>query len=121
MKKTFFIIIPALFLFVCTLSAQKPKTVQIQTFDTAKYVVEYIPLNVAQANVDAQLVQVDKQIETIEKQIADAVKKRDALLQQKAALEYLQNQLDQAAATPPAPVKSAPEPTPEKTSKKKKN
>ena len=125
MKKTLTLF--TLLLYVCTLAAQvQPKPVQIQTIDSSQFVVEYIPLDVAQKNVAAQLVQTDKQIATVEKQIADLVKKRDDLMAQKAALEYLQRQLNQADKTPPPPVQqSAPQaadpPKEKKTPKKKKN
>lgn len=110
--------------FLCTLSAQvAPKPVQVQTIDSSQYVVEYIPLDVAQANIAAQLTQVDKQLTTVDKQIAELVKKRDDLMQQQAALEYLQKQLDAADKTPPPPVQqsapqTAPPPEPKKVKKK---
>lgn len=109
---------------LCILSAQKPKPVQIQTVDTSKYVVEYVPLETAQKNVNAQLVQVNKQLEGVEKQMAELVKKRDDLMKQKAALEYLQLQLNQAANTPvqpPAPAPPQPTKSAEKPKKKGKN
>jgi len=110
---------------LCNLSAQKPRPVQIQTIDTSKYVVEYVPIEVAQKNVDAQLAQVNKQIETVEKQMAELVKKRDELKTQQAALEYLSAQLKQAATAPAPPTsvpQSAPQTAPEtKKPKKKKN
>lgn len=127
MKKTLALFI-FLFPVLCTLSAQKPRAVQIQTIDTSKYVVEYVPLPIAQKNVSAQLAQVNKQLESVEKQIAELVKKRDGLMQQKAALEMLQTQLDQAAAIPvaietkePAPVKPPESEKPPKKKRKPKN
>ena len=110
--------------FLCSVSAQKPQAIQIQTIDTSTYVVEYIPIATAQANVSAQLVQVDKQIQTVEKQISELVKKRDQLTAQKAGLELILKQLDQADKTPPPPVQqqSAPaEAAPPKKPKKVKN
>jgi TolA-binding protein len=106
-------------LLLCTLAAQKPQPVQIQTIDTSTYVVEYVPIATAQANVNAQLVQVDKQIQTVEKQIAELVKKRDQLMQQQAALTLIDKQLDQAAATPPPPVKTGPQTAPPPQAEKK--
>jgi len=112
-----------LLIFLCSLSAQKPQPVQIQTNETGTYVVEYVPIATAQAGVDAQIVQVDKQLTVVEKQMADLLKKRDQLMTQKAVLELIDKQLEQAATTPPPPpTKSAePETTPPPAKKPKKN
>lgn len=118
MKKILYTISISVFV-VCTLSAQKIKPVQVQTIDTTVYVVEYIPIGIAQANVDRQLVQVNKQIEQVEKQLAEQVKKRDELMKQKAALEMIASQLDQAATTPPPPAATESKTTAPATSTKK--
>ena len=120
-----------LFLFTLFFSiaamAQKPQPVQVQTINDSVYVVEFIPIAKAQANVNAQLAQVNKQIETVDKQIADLVAKRDKLVTQQKARTVVDAQLDKAAAAPPADAgtKSAPPPAattpaPAKTTKKKK-
>ena len=100
---------------------QTPQPIQIQTVNDSTYVVEYIPLSVAQKNVSAQITQVDKQLQQVEKQMADLLKKRDELMKQKAALEYAQKQLNQAATTPPpsTSTQSAPPTEPPKTKDKK--
>lgn len=111
--------------FLCNLSAQKPMPIQTALIDSAVYVVELIPIEVAQKNVAAQLVQVNKQLETVERQMADLVKKRDDLMKQKSVLEFAQKQLDEAAKTEAAtksfttPQPPAPEPG-KKTTKPKK-
>lgn len=105
MKKKLSLLFTLLF-FVGIVAAQKPQPLQIQTVNDSTYVVEYIPLPVAQKNVSAQLAQVDKQLAQVEKQMADLLKKRDDLMKQKAALEYAQKQLDAAAITPPPPATS---------------
>jgi len=110
---------------LCSLSAQKPLPIQTALIDSTVYVVEFIPMGVAQKNIAAQLVQVNKQIETVEKQMADLLKKRDDLMKQKSVLEFAQKQLDEAAKTEaatkamtaPAPPPPAPE---KKTAKPKK-
>lgn len=109
-------------LFLCTISAQEPRPISIQTVDSSTYVVEYIPIEEAAKNVNAQLVQVDKQLQTVDKQIAELVKKRDGLMQQQAALLMLQKQFEQAGTTPPPPIKEAPTPpsSPKKKPKKEK-
>lgn len=110
---------------LCNLSAQHG-TITIETIDTSKFVVEYVPIATAQKNVAAQLTQVTKQLETVDKQIADLMKKRDELLRQKTGLEFAQKQLDKAAAMP-VPKKASspttpPPPPPKKSkSRKKKN
>lgn len=125
MKKKLTTLFTLLIAFLCSLSAQKPQPLQIQTVNDSTYVVEYIPLPVAQKNVAAQLTQVDKQLQTVDRQIADLVKKRDELMKQQAALQFAQKQLDQAAAPPPPPpAKTAPataQPPKEKKAKGKKN
>jgi len=112
------------FLIVAGLSAfcQKPQPVQIQTVENETYVVEYVPIDVAQKNIAAQLAQVDKDLKTVDSQIAQLVKTRDELMKQQAALQYMQSQLNQAAATTP-PADAAPQtaPPPEKKKVKKKN
>lgn len=90
-----------LFLLLSTLAtAQKPQPIQVQTINDSVYVVEFIPISKAQANVDAQLTQVNKQIETVDKQIADLVAKRDKLVTQQKALTFAAGQLDKAATAP---------------------
>ncbi len=116
---TFFAVILAL-----SATAQKVQPIQIQTVNDSVYVVEYVPLSVAQKGVAAQLVQVDKQLSTVEKQMAELIKKRDELLKQEAALKFAQQQLANAAVPPPPPpVKTTPTPpTPaKKKAKKQKN
>lgn len=111
--------------FLCSLSAQKPLPIQTALIDSSVYVVELIPLGVAQKNVSTQLTQVNKQIETVERQMSDLVKKRDELMKQKSVLEFAQKQLDEAAKTEAAtksfttPPPPAPEPG-KKTTKPKK-
>lgn len=118
--KNFLIFIPAL-LFVCTLSAQKIQPIQIQTIDTSVFVVEYIPIATAQADVDKQLEQVDKQLEQVDKQIGVLVQKRDELTKRKASLEFVGKQLEQAATTPPPPAATESKATaPPKSTKKAK-
>ena len=97
---------------------QAVQPIQIQTIDTSTYVVEYIPLATAQANVKKQIEQTDKQIAKIESEIAKLVAQRDKLMQQKAALEVVAKQLDEAAAPPPPATQSATDP--KKTTKPKK-
>lgn len=111
---TFFAIILAL-----SATAQKVQPIQIQTVNDSVYVVEYVPLSVAQKGVAAQLVQVDKQLSTVEKQIAELIKKRDDLLKQEAALKFAQQQLDAAAVPPPPPPPVKTTPTPPTPAKKK--
>ena len=109
---SFFLIIAAL----CTLAAQKPQPVQIQTVDTSKYVVEYVPIAVAQKNVDTELADVTKQIETLNKQILTATKRRDELVARQKALEILDKQLAAAAAAPvPKSTTAQPAPAPAPT------
>lgn len=111
-------------LLACVLYAQTPKPIQIQTIDSSKFVVEYIPIADAQANVEKQLAATEKQLSKVEKDIAELVSKRDALVKQQAALKYLNAQLDQAAksaAPPPPPVKTPETPPAEKTKKPKKS
>ena len=103
--------------------AQTLQPIQIQTIDTSKFVVEYIPIATAQKNVDAKLVQVNKQLEQVEKQMAELVKRRDELILQKVTLEFADAQLDQAAAAPASQSVETPAPTtppPAKKSTKKK-
>ena len=117
--KHLFSIIFTLFAF-CAIG-QKVQPIQIQTIDTTTYVVDYIPLSTAQANVSKQLKQVDAQIAQVDAEIAKLMKKRDELITQKAALELVQKQLDQAATTPPPPVQQSAAPQaaePPKTKKK---
>lgn len=121
MKKLliFFLTIFAL----CSLSAQKPVPIQIETVNDSQYVVQYVPIATAQKNVSAQQVQVNKQLETTEKQITELIKKRDDLKRQQMALDFAAAQLDQAAAAPPTAAKSAaktptPATTPPATEKK---
>lgn len=125
--RLFFTFLISLF-FLCNLFAQKPRPVQIQTVDSSTFVVEYIPIEEAKKNVDAQLAQSEKQLQNIEKQIAELLKKRDQVMAQKSSLEYLKKQLDQATIMAPPAVKSpdkAPTPPatekPAKKPKKKKN
>jgi len=119
-----------LFLFTLLLStlatAQKPQPVQVQTINDSVYVVEFIPIAKAQANVTAQLAQVNKQIETVDKQIADLVAKRDKLVTQQKALSIADAQLDKAASQPAIstqatlpPAATAPPPKPTKKKPKK--
>lgn len=116
-------LLSTLLVFCAALGAQKPQPIQIQTVNDSVFVVEYIPLPVAQKNVAAQLAQVDKQLAQVEKQLADLLKKRDDLMRQKTALEFAQKQLDAAAtAPPPAPEKATAPPTePKKVKPKPKN
>lgn len=112
-----------LFTLLLTLSAaaQKVQPIQIQTVNDSVYVVEYVPLSVAQKGVAAQLAQVDKQLSQVEKQLAEMLKKRDQLLKEKAGLEFAQKQLAQAATTPPPPVQpQSAEPPKDQKSKTKK-
>lgn len=103
------------------LTAQKPQPIQIQTVNDSVYVVEYVPLSVAQKGVAAQIVQVQKQLATVEKQMAELIKRQDELLKQEAALKFAQQQLAAAAVPPPPPpVKTTPTPpTPAKKKAKK--
>lgn len=110
--------------FAFALSAQKPQPIQTALIDSNVYVVELIPVETAQRNVAAQLVQVNKQLETVEKQMAELVKKRDDLIKQQSILLFAQKQLDEAATTQSA-VQSATAPPPptepeKKTAKPKK-
>lgn len=108
-------------LFAFCASAQKVQPIQIQTIDTTTYVVDYIPLATAQANVNAKIKQVDAQLAQVDAEIAKLVKRRDELITQKAALELVQKQLAQADTTPPPPVQqsAAPQSEPPKTKKPK--
>lgn len=130
MKNTLLFPLFTLLITFCA-AAQKVQPIQIQNINDSTYVVEYVPIATAQANVNAQLAQVDKQIASIDKQIADLVARRDKLVVQQKALTVAQAQLNYAASatppptstksaeptTPPAPVKR---PKKTKTSKPKK-
>lgn len=100
-----------LLFFTTSLNGQQIQPIQVQTIDTSTYVVEYIPIAEAQANVEKQIQKVDAQLSKVEKQMADLLKQRDQLMAQKTALEIVQKQLAEAAATPPAPA-SAPQSAP---------
>lgn len=115
-------------LLLCIAAAYGQKPIQIQTVDSNTFVVEYIPIADAQANVQKQLVQTEKQLAQVDKQISELVAKRDALIKQQAALKYLDAQLTQATTTPTsktAPAPTTPPAEPPKTgtgkTKKKKN
>lgn len=103
------------------LSAQRTPIIQTALVDSSIYVVELIPIEVAQANITAQLAQVNKQIETIEKNMAELVKKRDEAMRQKALLEAALKQLDEASATESAVRAVTPKPPPPSAVPKKKN
>ncbi len=107
--------------------SQKVQPIQIQVIDTSKYVVEYVPLATAQANVAKQLDAVNQELEKVDKQQVALQRRHDQLIVQKAALTAAQTQLDKAAAAPVTETQSAPaEPigpppatTPKKPKKKK--
>ena len=103
-------------------AAQKPQPVQIQTINDSVYVVEYVPISVAQANVNAQQAQIDKELARVDKQIADLIAKHEKLVAQQKALAVVDAQLDKAAAPPPSTgTKSEPPATtPTKTKPAKK-
>lgn len=126
-------ILLAFVFFPIALSAfcQKVQPIQIQTIDTAKYVIEYTPLAAARQNVNSQIAQVDKQLQqttlllnNLETQMADLLKKQNELIKQKTELEYAQKQINQAAAVsqPPPTDNASPQPTEseKKTAKPKK-
>lgn len=118
----------ALILMCVTVAAQKPQPVQIQTVNDSVYIVEYVPIAVAQANVDAQQAQVDKELARVDKQIADLIAKHEKLIAQQKALAVVDTQLQKAATPPPstgtksAPVTTTPTETkPPKKPKKQKS